>query len=156
MCSHCNHQNKEKVFCLKTVFIFLTRHSFWSTLYYVFLPKMTILKIFSTRLLWNTVLTLKCFFKRTVPSGNTNTFAFHIFGLNVCVHPWFHSAGEIWARRNRSGWNIHSGGNIYIELWSSCVWYMLMKIVKRHWHIQTDLQYIQTKKLREAAKKFLS
>ena len=35
--------------------------------------------------------------------------SFHIFGLNV--HPWIHSAGEIWSSRNGSGWNIHSEGN---------------------------------------------
>ena len=35
--------------------------------------------------------------KLNVPSGNTNIFAYHIFGLNVCVHPWIHSVDEIWA-----------------------------------------------------------
>ena len=40
------------------------------------------------------------------PNGNTNIYAFHIFGLNVCVHPWIHSTGEIWASRNGYGWNI--------------------------------------------------
>ena len=43
------------------------------------------------------------------PNGNKNIFAFHIFGLNVYVHPWIHSAGEILAC-------ILSGGTIY--LWS--------------------------------------
>ena len=36
------------------------------------------------------------------PYGNTNIFSFHIFDANVCVYPWFHSAGEI-----RAAWRIH-------------------------------------------------
>ena len=46
---------------------------------------------------------------------NTNIFAFHILGLDVCVHPWFPSASEIWASWNGSGLNIHSTGNIYMN-----------------------------------------
>ena len=29
-----------------------------------------------------------------VSHENTNIFGFYIFGLNVCVHPWIHSAGS--------------------------------------------------------------
>ena len=49
----------------------------------------------------------------------SNIFAFHIFGLNVCVHPWFHFAGEIWASRNGSAWRVHFAGNIHLHkiLW---------------------------------------
>lgn len=39
-----------------------------------------------------------------VPDQNTNIFfLLHIFGLNVCVHPWICSAGDILARRNDFG-----------------------------------------------------
>ena len=27
-------------------------------------------------------------------NGNTNIFAFHIFAINIFVHPWIHSAGR--------------------------------------------------------------
>ena len=58
------------------------------------------LKLSSTRSPWNTTLTL---------NGNTNIFAFYIFDPNIFLHPCIHGpAGEIWASRNGSGWNIHS------------------------------------------------
>ena len=36
----------------------------------------------------------------------------HEFGLDV--YNWIH---ESWASRNGSGWNIHSGGKIYVYVW---------------------------------------
>ena len=75
---------------------------------------MTILTIYSTRSLCNTVLALKCIYKKIKCSlGKYNNICFSSIGLNVCVHPWFHSAGEIWARRNGFAWRIHSAGNLY-------------------------------------------
>ena len=56
---------------------------------------MITLKIPSTRSPLKKGLKFIYYKQLNVPNGNTIIFALNIFGLNVCVHPWIHSADEI-------------------------------------------------------------
>ena len=49
-----------------------------------------------------------------VSNGKSIIFSFYIFSLNVFILPWIHSASEILASQNGSGWNVFFGGNIFI------------------------------------------